>query len=398
MVKKLYMDQCMVSNLANQGCPWHETRAGKALADALKRKVIEVWVSPTHVLETYLCAEFDDAQGIIDTPQLDLRQAIASTLVHLADGRRMAPSYEFIMIEDFMRMLETEAPGCVYGWKPFNWLRRQNTYIYMGILGLLAAYRPFNEPEAFAGLERSKLTSELLFSRFARAPADYFDDVLAAAREYRVTREDIWAELDRRSFSDLKREKQENEAAAVRLTGGVIQRLQRDREMVARAYGAVELGQCITSVFSDPVFLLLTFDMARIRDQWGQIVGRDVRPPAFLAEADDERCHTDDELAVRSLEILFRAVAPERLYLSQLIYKIVLGEIELALRQEEIPTGGLGFDSEHAAILGRVDAFGTVDLRFATLARRAAAEMATAGHSVQILVGFDELIQFLERL
>ena len=398
MAPKLYLDQCMVSNLANQGCPWQETRGGRSLAAALSRGAVEVWASPMHVLETFLCADFDDNHQIIETPKLDLRQAIAKTLLHLAEARRMSQAYEFILVEHFMQMLDEVSPGSVHGWAPFHWLRKQNQQVYLGLLGLLAAYRNLDRPEAVADLIRSKVTSRLLHSRFARSPRDYFDDVVQAAREYRVTRSDIWAEYDRRPLSDLTREIAENEAAATPLSGSLIQRLQRDRDIVARSYGAVEIGECLNSVFSDPLFLMLTFNTARIRDQWGQIARQDAPPPAFLAEADDERCATDHELVIRTLELLFRAVARERLLLPRIVYKVVLGEIELALRQGEIPSGGLGFDSEHAAMLARVDAFGTVDGRFATLARRASVELAEAGHTVQVLVGTDDLVDYLERL
>ena len=101
---KLYLDQCMISNLANQGARI-EPRGGRALQAALDRGAVEVWVSPMHVLETFLCADFDEHHHITDTPKLDLRQSIASTLLHLAEAKRMADSYEFILAEYFMRML-----------------------------------------------------------------------------------------------------------------------------------------------------------------------------------------------------------------------------------------------------------------------------------------------------
>lgn len=396
---KMYLDQCMISNLANQGRPWHETRGGRALAGALSRCAIEVWASPTHVLETLLCADFDEHNRVTDTAKLDLRQSIASTILHLIEAKRMAQSYEFILAENFLKMLDEVAPGAVRNWAPFERLRRDNQQLYLGILGLVTSYRSLDRPEAVADMVRSKITSRLLHSRFARSPRDYMDDVVAAAREYRVTRDDIFAEYDCRPLSDLIQEIENNEARTVRLDGGTLQRLQRDRELVAKSYGAVEIGECLGAVFADPLFLLLTFDVAQVRDNWGRITARpDAPPPAFLAEADDAACVADHELVVRTLELLFRAVASERLLLPRLIYKMVLGELELAIRQGEIPSEGLGFDNEHAAMLAHVDVFGTVDGRFATLAQRAAAELANAGHRVQVIVGTDELVHLLDGL
>lgn len=397
MAQKLYLDQCMVSDLANQGGrPWHETRGGQAILTAQRRGVVETWPSPMHVLETFLCADFDQQHRVTDTPKLDLRQAIASTHLHLAEAQRMAPAYEFVLAEHFMKMLDEVAPGAIRNWAPFEQLKLQNQQVYLGLLGLLAAYRGFDRSDAVADMARGKITSRLLHSRFARDPRAFMDDVVAAAREFRVTRDDVFSEFDRRSLSDLIREIEENETAVRRLDGGTAQRLQRDRELVAKSYGAAEIGECLAAVFSDPLFLLLSFDVAQVREQWGRIVGRpDARPPEFLATADDEACAADQHLVVQTLELLFRAVARERLLLPRLVYKVVLGELELALRQGEIPTGGLGFDCEHAAMLARVDVFGTVDGRFATLAKRAAAELAAGGHQVEVVVGMDELVRYL---
>ena len=395
--KKLYLDQCMVSNLANQGMPWNETRGGQALVAATQRGAVEVWASPMHVLETFLCADFTDQQQLIDTTKLDLRQSIASTLLHLAEAKRMSQSYEFILVEDFMVMVEDLAPGTVRTWAPFERLRKEHQQIFLGLLGLLAAYRNLDRPDAVSDMVRVKVTTRLLHSRFARSPRDYMNDVIEAAREYRVTREDIFAEFDRRPLSDLIREIEENEAQVTRLDGGTIQRLQREREFVAKSYGAAEIGECLQAVFSDQLFLLLTFNIAQVRDQWAQIVGcPEATPPVFLAGADDAACESDLELIVHTLELLLRAVARERLLLPGLIYKLVLGELELALRKGEIPSGGLGFDSEHAAMLTRVDAFATVDGNFATLARRAAAELAKDGQHVKIIEGMDELVRYLD--
>lgn len=49
-------------------------------------------------------------------------------------------------------------------------------------------------------------------------------------------------------------------------------------------------------------------------------------------------------------------------------------------------------------MLARVDVFGTVDGQFATLAKRAAAALAEAGHRVELVVGTDEFVRYLEGL
>jgi hypothetical protein len=111
----------MVSDLANQGGrQWHETRGGQALLAAQRRGAVESWACPMHVFETSLCADFDERHQVTDTAKLDLRQAIASTHLHLAEAKRMAPAYEFLLAEHFMKMLDEVAPGAVRNWVPLE--------------------------------------------------------------------------------------------------------------------------------------------------------------------------------------------------------------------------------------------------------------------------------------
>jgi hypothetical protein len=59
-VKKTYLDQCVLSNLAGDELQaWRNTKMGEVLASGIDRGKAEVWASPTHVLETLLCADYD---------------------------------------------------------------------------------------------------------------------------------------------------------------------------------------------------------------------------------------------------------------------------------------------------------------------------------------------------
>ena len=398
MPAKLYFDQCVVSNLAKQAPRWQETRIGKLLVSATAKGTAEVWASPMHVMETFLCADFDERQRVADTPKLDLRLQIARTHLELIEAKRMAPSFEFIVIEHFLRALADLAPGSVYGMDVYDWLRRENQQVYLGLLATLAAYRNLDRPEALHDLLRHKLSTRLLHSRFAKSPGDYLDDLIKAAREFRVTREDIWQDVDRRSLSELQTEIDANLAARPKLDSRLIQRLQRHTQEIADSYGAPEIGECLGSVFQLPLFLLLTFDVSKVREHWPAIVGADRPPPRFLAEANEEQCGTDANLVFRTLEILFKIFCRERLFLPGLLPRLVLGELALAMRQEEIPSEGLGFDCEHATMLTQVDVFVTVDGRFATLLKRAASDVAERmNHPVRVLTCSDELARFLER-
>src|SRR5439155_18482878 len=108
-----------------------------------------------------------------------------------------------------------------------------------------------------------------------KSPVEYLDDLIKAAREFRVTREDIWQEVDRRSLSDLQTEIDANLAARPKLDSRLIQQLQRHTQEIADSYGAPEIGECLGSVFQLPLFLLLTFDVSKVGEHWPAIVGAD---------------------------------------------------------------------------------------------------------------------------
>jgi hypothetical protein len=135
------------------------------------------------------------------------------------------------------------------------------------------------------------------------------------------------------------------------------------------------------------------FDAAAIRDRWGAIHGKEaIRPPKFLAEAAAEQCVSDAQLLAKSLQILFRNLSRTCLLYARVPDTVVLGELEMCLDKGEIPTGGLSFDCEHAAMLSTMDIFLTQDTRLLTLAKRAAKFLdEAAGWKVAIVANEKQL-------
>jgi hypothetical protein len=360
--------------------PWKATKLGGTIAALATEGAVEVWTSPVNVLEIFLCADFDEQNRVTDTPKLDLRVRLAQALVELTDCRRMAPGFEFLLVRNLLQVLDVAAPAAIRCLDYFEFARTTSQQVYAGLLAMLAALRLLDRPEAIDNLLRSKITSRLLHSRFARDPAALVDEMVACAKEFRVTTDDIWAEFDARPLQDLREEIDQNTVQATPMDNATRGRLQKNKRAVAEAYSAAELGQCMASVFHCDSFLLMTFDTATIRDHWGVIHGNEaMEPPKFLAEATPAQCASDASVLANALQILFRDLARTCLLYARVPDEVVLGELEMCLAKGEIPTGGLSFDCEHAAMLSTMDIFLTHDTRLLNLAKRAAKFLSEAG-------------------
>jgi len=156
-------------------------------------------------------------------------------------------------------------------------------------------------------------------------------------------------------------------------------RLQKEKRSIAEAYGAVELGQCMQGVSKNATYCLPTFDMEIVKQQWGKLlVNQTAHSPPSLG-LHGAPCAGKANAHIEALQLLFRHFARDWLFVSGLPTAVVLGELEMCLNHGMIPTGGLTFDCQHAAMLTKVNVFITYDTRLANNARRAAAKIEAAG-------------------
>jgi hypothetical protein len=296
-VKKVYLDQCVVSALAgNEPQDWRTTKIGSVLAGAIAKGSAEVWASPMHVLETLLCAEYAANGKVVPGKKTEKRTRIAQVLLDLCEGRRMVPSYEFLLVGEFLELLRQLAPECIRTDRIFERLKRDSQMVYAGALALLAALPGLDRPVAAGPLIRSKLTTQLLHSRFAKDPDGFVEELIKVANKFRLTGDDLFKEVDARPLSDLKDEIDKNLTTPGKLTPKARVALEKNRSMVASAYGAAEIGQCLDAVFSDISLVMLTFNTAELKRQWGALckkLGVTVSMPKAFAIADDESCGAD---------------------------------------------------------------------------------------------------------
>ena len=151
-------------------------------------------------------------------------------------------------------------------------------------------------------------------------------------------------------------------------------RLQKSKEEVAAAYGAAEIGHAMNVVFEDRFLIAMTFDIPKIKEYWdvfSGLIGNPVSMPNELFKVNTDEQYWDPAVVEVTMQTLFRHAARHILLSPRIVNHVVIGEIEMALNKGEIPSAGVGFDSEHAAVLLHVDVFMTTDNHLANLVRGA---------------------------
>ena len=101
---------------------------------------------------------------------------------------------------------------------------------------------------------------------------------------------------------------------------------------------------------------------------------------------------------MRALAELFLPLASSRLAVATIPSQVVLGELELCLAKDQLPTAGLTFDCQHAAMLTKMRVFATQDGNLANLARRAAGILTKqCGWNVTVATDAAELKKAIQK-
>lgn len=374
---------------------WSQSKLGTTIKGLQDDGVVEVWASPLNVLETMICAQFDEKNRIIDTTQLDKRVRLAQCLVDLTQCQRMLQSYEYQVVSDLLSILTVVAPDVVRTLSLVQSQKEASRRDFIGTLAMLAACRSFDCPLAVDSILRTKLTSQLIQSRFALDPEKFVDSIVTAAQQFRLTDEDIWAELDSRSIAELRAEIAANKSIAVRMTKQGQQKLQQHKDLVATTYTVPEIGQSLASVFAMDHVLLLTLDGRKLRSHWDVIHAPCRIPtPNWLNEVTDDELETDAGLVARTLMLIVRNISRTHFLSGRIPDAVALGELEMCLKKGEVPTAGLCFDCQHVVALTEVDLFMSSDTRLLTLANRAKKIVETeTPHRVEVVSDAERLLR-----
>lgn len=357
-MKKLsvYIDQNTLSELARD-LQWRRTELGTVLlSDA-----VDVFISPVHVLETMQAAEA-------------VRIPIAKVMLALCEGRRMCPSYEFIVADYFCRALGDANAAAVTTREHLDYHKDSSTRLYLGALALLAEGYAAT-PSAIDEVRKAKLVNQALHTRAATAPREWLAALLECTTKMLVTSSDPLAPLDALTAEELR--SVVNQAAGANAAGvdaDIRRKLQKHRGEIAAAYGAVEIGACLDAALPLPGEMESVFDangIATAVQKWGV-------SQALPAEG-------APRLEVRTMiQRAILASAKNGLLPASISNEVVLREIENAASAKETPNVGVVFDADHAVYLCHMNIFVTDDEGLRNALRPIARRISTDERPVDV--------------
>jgi hypothetical protein len=387
----IYLDQSVYGHFLNESeSDWTQADLARLLLEAQARQVGQVWASPTHAMET------------LQTTDPLRRCQLARIILELIDGRRMTHSHELETIRHFMEFLKLCAPEAIRYPQFLNERVETTRRIWLGGLALIAATAKLTLDPLVQTLRRVKTTSRLLHARFAVSPGNWVDEMLRTIEEQRTTTGDPFAGFEDLTVDQMEAEIMALEPQFVRLDSRDLARLNRERGRLSRAYGAVELGRMLETVFTLPMELQFIFNIPHLVEHWSAVrqkTGCKALPKNIL-EAGNHALLSDPALTREVLQQAIYAVANIGLVPATIAFEIVLRDLQKSINGRQIPTGGLTFDGDHAVALSWCDVFVSRDESFTesakTIAKRIEAE--TCGRRrVDVVATEEQLSKALER-
>jgi hypothetical protein len=352
--RNVYLDQSAYGAMRQSG-DWRSSKIGAALLHAQNAGTAQIWAGPTNVIET------------IQASNIQTRKEIASLMLELIEAKRMWWGHEFEVIEDFFLFLERFAPGAIRHRDYFRHYGDVARQTWLGALALTAATGGPHFGPIIDSLRHTKTMNQLIHARFALNPGDWVASMADAAKELKTAASDPLAELERMSTEEMENEIKRLQSSTKRLDKSTLEKLNKNRDTIAKAYGAIEIGAMLGVVFKLPFDLELTLDIPRIVSRWNEIqTATGCEPlPKYIREADESRLCGDSSIAIEVIQLAIRASARRGLLTTSIGVHVILREMQQCMNANELPTGGLAFDADHAVALTRHEVFVTHDERLA---------------------------------
>lgn len=351
----VYLDQSAYGRMLDAASDWRESDIGAVLTRAQRAGTAQVWAGPTNVIET------------IQATQLDRRKALASMMLELIDVKRIWWGHEFEAIDDFFAFLKTFVPDAIRFRQYFEHHGTVSQQTWLGVLALAASIDGPHFGPVAEDLRHTKAINQLLHAKFALAPDEWVAKMVAAAEGLETTDDDPLGDLTSLSTQQITDEIDRLSKEALKLTKIATQRLDKKRDMIAKAYGGIEIGSILQAVFRLPLEIPLTFNIPEIVSHWSEVQkATGCEPlPREIQRSDPSELAGNASLAIVVVEHAIRAAARKGLMTTSLGIQVIIREMQRCMNLIELPTGGLAFDGDHAAALKRHDVLVTHDTWFA---------------------------------
>lgn len=256
----IYLDQNVISDMVNNNRGnWRKHETGQIVEEAKSKGHGEVWLRPTHVIETSLVTD------------RQLRQDIAGAMLDMIECRRMAYGHDAEAVDEFFTFCEQVLPGSTHQ-DYFRYHADTARQIYLGALGILAATGAEHAPHVSAALQKHKAINRLLHARFAVDPDDWIETVVNAVDGFRLSPDAICNELEGKSIEDIEAEIRSLESSVCSVAAVAKAKLEKNRDSIARAYGAIEVGTFLPAFLPLDFEIQLSFKIAKIIKNWNKIM------------------------------------------------------------------------------------------------------------------------------
>jgi hypothetical protein len=366
---RVYLDQNIYGDMLDEGkTDWKQSALGSVLLAAQHAGKAEVWAGPTHVIET------------LQTRDSPRRRLLAGTILDLIDARRMWRGHELEAIYAFFGFLKSFAPEAVWHQAFFDHRAETGRQIWLGGLGLLAATGKLRLDETIRSLAKTKATNQLLFARAAANPNAWVEKMVRAVETFATTTDDVFAEFGERTEDDIRAEIDRLAEEFHGLGAKAIERLNKNRDKIAHAHGALEIGLLLTSIFTLPLELQLLFNVPHIVERWPELERRTRCSPLphELREADAETLRSEPALGFRVISKAIEVAARGWLLPTVLGFEVILWDFQKKVNARKLPTGGLTFDADHAAGLVCFHVIVCSDVSFAESLKTLAGKVETS--------------------
>ena len=360
----VYLDQSVFSQIvAGVGTNWRRHEFGAVVSTAADSGKGEVWVSPTHVVET---VQADEAR----------RRSLAQVMLEMIDSRRMGIGADGQLVREFFEFIERCAPGGVQR-VYVDYHLKTGRQIALGALGLIAATGTSSAGGIVDQLKKHKAINRLMYARFAADPEGVLKQMIKAVDELGTTPQAPLENFDARTTEDINVEADGLVTKIKGIAKDVRRKLDSNRATVSRAYGASEVARYLRESLPLPMELALSFRCPRIIDAWPTIhklSGGESLPKDIVLAPEDKKVASPD-VVIPVIRASVRAAARMGLITGTVAYSVILRELQRMVNDKDIPSGSLTFDADHAAALTWCSVVVTRDEEFAKSLKTIAAEL-----------------------
>lgn len=367
----VYLDQSVFSQIVSGvGTDWRRHDFGAVVSKAQSAGKGEVWVSPTHVVET---VQAEEAK----------RKALSLVMLEMTASRRMGIGAEGQLVREFFDFLEASAPGSIQRAR-FEHHLETSRRIMLGALGLIAATGTASAGGIGDDLKKHKAINRLLYARFAADPEGVLAKMIEAVEELATVPFASLERFDLRTTADIDAESDDLLLKIKGIAKDVRRKLDSNRGDISRVYGAFEVTRCLQQYLPLPMDLELSFRCSSIIDAWPMIqkVSGCESLPKDVALAPELKRIASLEVVLPVIRASVGAAARMGLLTGTVAYSVILRELQRMVNDKDIPSGSLTFDADHASALTWCSVVVTRDTEFAKSLKTIARELdkTTGGH------------------